>query len=476
MEVEDEELNNETLNVFELEKIINDKIIKNICKFKIKTVKESQGTGFLCKINFINNNPMPALITCYHLLEQFFVSRNNYLSFYHYIKDKEKIENLELNKEKRIIYKNKIFDIVIIEIKEEDNLDIFDFLNIDDSINTENPQLKNKDYKKVFILHYPKATKEPHISKGIIKDIEQKINKNAYEYEYNKFLSNYSSYGGSSGSPVFNYKNICVVGLHSEGNHTGENKGKAILIKKAIDQFIIDKTNENILYYNSPYSYLDTIDIIYYLPADNKIMLFGSKFVDRYRNICKIIHNGTEYSLGQYLPITYEDIQNKYFTIKLKGINNITDASYMFRFVNNLKDIPKISRIDTSNITNMEVMFEGCEKLEELKGIDRWNVEKVVSMKGMFYNCLELKSLPDIGNWNPKSLKSCYEMFYGCKSLPNSEPSKIEKWRNMNNNMIKEAFNGYTYGKETNKILHCLNNIDETIDFWKNQVNKIVHF
>ena len=144
----------------------------------------------------------------------------------------------------------------------------------------------------------------------------------------------------------------------------------------------------------------------------------------------------------------------------------------MFRFVNNLKDIPKISRIDTSNITNMKVMFEGCEKLEELKGIDRWNVEKVVSMKGMFYNCLELKSLPDIGNWNPKSLKSCYEMFYGCKSLPNSESSKIKIWRNM----IKEAFNGYTYGKETNIILHCLNNIDETIDFWKNQVNKIVHF
>ena len=221
---------------------------------------------------------------------------------------------------------------------------------------------------------------------------------------------------------------------------------------------------------------IQRIKIIYYLPADNKIMLFGSEFVERYRNICQIIHNGREYSLGQYLPITYEDIQNKYFTIKLKGINNITDASYMFRFVNNLKDIPKISRIDTSNITNMKVMFEGCEKLEELKGIDRWNVEKVVSMKGMFYNCLELKSLPDIGNWNPKSLQSCYEMFYGCKSLPNSETSKIEKWRNMNNNMIKEAFNGYTYGKETNKILHYLNNIDETIDFWKNQVNKIVHF
>ena len=42
--------------------------------------------------------------------------------------------------------------------------------------------------------------------------------------------------------------------------------------------------------------------------------------------------------------------------------------------------------------------------------------------------------------------------------------------------MIKEAFNGYTYGKETNKILHYLNNIDETIDLKKNQVNKIVHF
>ena len=91
----------------------------------------------------------------------------------------------------------------------------------------------------------------------------------------------------------------------------------------------------------------------------------------------------------------------------------------------------------------MEVMFEGCEKLVELKGINRWNVENVVSMGYMFYNCLKLVYLPEIEEWNPINLKKCYQMFYRCKSLPISEASKIEKWKNVNKNVIKEAFKGY---------------------------------
>ena len=167
MDVEEEDLDNENYKIIELKEKIRDKIIKNICKFKYKVGNdEIEGTGFLCKINYINNDMMPVLITCYHLLEAAFLEQIKNLCFLHYLKGQEKIENLELN-EKRIIYRNEELDIVIIEIKEEDNLDIFDFLNIDNSVNLKNPLLLNK---KVYLLHYPKSFKDIHITQGHIYD------------------------------------------------------------------------------------------------------------------------------------------------------------------------------------------------------------------------------------------------------------------------------------------------------------------
>ena len=49
-------------------------------------------------------------------------------------------------------------DIVIIEIKEEN---IFDFLDIDNSVNINNPQVKNK---KVFLIHYPKSSEKIYLT------------------------------------------------------------------------------------------------------------------------------------------------------------------------------------------------------------------------------------------------------------------------------------------------------------------------
>ena len=137
MEDEEEDLGNENFKVKELEEKIRDKVVKNICKFKYNLGKnKTEGTGFLCKINYTNNpnDIMPVLITCHHLLENAFYAKINNLRFLHYIKGKEDIVNLELNG-KRIIYINEKLDTVIIEIKEEDNLDIFDFLSIDNSVN-----------------------------------------------------------------------------------------------------------------------------------------------------------------------------------------------------------------------------------------------------------------------------------------------------------------------------------------------------
>ena len=194
--------------------------------------------------------------------------------------------------------------------------------------------------------------------------------------------------------------------------------------------------------------------------------MFGDEFVVRYRknNACRIIYNGIEYPIKEFFPFDNTNIHNKNIRIKLKGINLMTDLSHMFRKANNLIDVPNISSIDTSRVKNMEVMFEGCNQLVELKGINRWNVENVVSMKGMFFECSKLKYLSEIEEWNPINLKNCYLMFFGCKSLPNSETSKIEKWKNVNLEITKEAFYGYTYGKKTNVILHGIGQPKQTIN------------
>ena len=391
---------------------------------------------------------MPVLITCEHLLNDNFFNSNNELSFLHYLNGEEKTEKLDLN-ENRKVYRNKDLDVVIVVIKEKDNLDIFDFLNIDDSINIKNPQIKNK---KVFLLHYPKSLKDVYISQGTIYDLsnDEIIND---KYQCNSFFVDYSSFKGSSGSPVFNYENNYVIGLHNRKDENSEIR-EAILIKRVINQFN-EYIKPIIFDYKSPYSYLNTIDIIYSLPSDgNIIKLFGTEFVNRYKKKLNIIYNGKKYPISEYFYINKNDLLNKDFRIKLIGVKRIKDASYMFRFVNNLLDVPNISRMDAKNIKSMEVMFEGCEELKELRGINRWNVENVVSMRGMFYDCKNLKYLPEIEEWKSNNLQNCYQMFYGCESLPNSEASKIEKWKNINPNIRKEAFNGYSYGYKTNYYVH----------------------
>ena len=367
--------------------------------------------------------------------------------------------------EQRIIYKDKDLDITIIEIKEEDNLDIFSFLEIDNSINIED--LQTTINTKIYLLHYPLGSEEVYISKGYIKDLFKESFK-LVEDNINMFVTDYSSYKGSSGAPVLNYNNNLVIGIHNAGKLNKQNEARGLFIKRGINKFIEKMSKENNQVYKSPYSFIDTIDIIYHMPCSDNIKIFGTEFVSRYKNICKIIHNGVESPIIEYYFLSYDDIQNDDFRIKLKGINLVNDMSYMFRKCKYLKELPNISRIDTSNKTNMKVMLEECKYLEKLPNLKRWNVENVTTMRGMFYNCINLQKIPGIDNWNPINLTDCYEMFFGCKSLSNSEVSKIEKWQNVAANIRNKAFKGYKFGTKTNKLIYCVtDNFDESLKYLK---------
>ena len=115
------------------------KIIEQMEKkiFKICLNDGSKGTGFFCKIPFINNKELKVLITNNHVINlemgKITISINN----------NKEIREIDLNN--RIKYTNKEYDITIIEIKEED--EIKDYLEIDEDI-------MKKGSNKLYINKY----------------------------------------------------------------------------------------------------------------------------------------------------------------------------------------------------------------------------------------------------------------------------------------------------------------------------------
>ena len=165
---------------------------------------------------------------------------------------------------------------------------------------------------------------------------------------------------------------------------------------------------------------------IVYKPKE-KANLFGSYFVKNNLEKCKILYKNNEYDLTEHLGDIEPNYNNKKeYSIKLKGINNVTDMSYMFSGCNSLISLPDLSKLDTSKVNNMYAMFFGCNSLPSLPDISKWNISNVNNLGYMFYGCNLLKSLPDISIWNTSNVISMSSMFNGCKSLL-SLPD-ISKW------------------------------------------------
>ena len=190
------------------------------------------------------------------------------------------------------------------------------------------------------------------------------------------------------------------------------------------------------------------ITIVYNHKGNNikKLNIFHSDFVKKNKDKCKIIYKEKEYELTQYFDIDSNYDDNGLLSIKLKGIDNIVDASKMFYKCKSLLSLPDISNWntskvinmmnifykcrslislsgisnwDTSNVRNMCCMFYGCSSLAHLPVILNWNTSKVSDMRGMFHECQSLKSFPDISKWNIINVKDISYMFYSCKFLNN---------------------------------------------------------
>ena len=199
--------------------IILEQMKKNICK--IIRDDGSKGTGFFCKIPFINNNKLSVLLTNNHVINDL----NKNITIYY----DDKYIDIILEDRKK--YTNKEYDITIIEIKEKDKIE--DFLEIDEEIMKEGA-IKSYIKESVYVLQYKE---EKSVSYGILKNIMEDKN---YDFSHLCYTEK-----GSSGSPIINLKKNKVIGIHKEATNNNYNKG--LFLNYPIKEFINKYKNNNII-------------------------------------------------------------------------------------------------------------------------------------------------------------------------------------------------------------------------------------
>ena len=192
-------------------------------------------------------------------------------------------------------------------------------------------------------------------------------------------------------------------------------------------------------YFNHPFFIKDYIKIVYKINEnDEKIKLFGDKFIENnfnLKNKIKIIHETKEYEFQQFFDVkNIHKNDNNILKIKLKGINELINISYMFDECESLLSILYFSNWNSSKINNMKCMFNRCKNLISLFDISNLNTSQVRNMSFLFSRCKSLISLPDISIWDTSKVFNMSYMFYRCKSLESL--ADISKW-NLSNVIYK---------------------------------------
>jgi surface protein len=140
---------------------------------------------------------------------------------------------------------------------------------------------------------------------------------------------------------------------------------------------------------------------IYKIDKNRKLKLFGDTFLDnnkKFKETCIIECEGKEFA---YKDFNIDNFSNKEtLEIKIKGIEKITNPSFMF-VDKPLISLPNnISDWNTKNWTDISHMFSYCNLLSYLPDISNWNTKNVEDLDSIFSGCSSLISLPDISKWN----------------------------------------------------------------------------
>ena len=199
---------------------------KCICKIENKN---GNGTGFFCYIPY-KGEKYPVLITNNHVIDESIIKENQNITIGI---NNDKIQmQIKIN-DNRKIYTSKKYDTTIIEINQKKD-NIYNFLELDNSIFNENTDIFNKS---IYIIQYPRLgyCQEASVSYGIFKSLD---NYNIIHY--------CCTNNGSSGSPILNLINNRIIGIHKESS-IKFNFNKGTLLKYPIKEYL---NKENLIIIN----------------------------------------------------------------------------------------------------------------------------------------------------------------------------------------------------------------------------------
>ena len=193
---------------------------------------------------------------------------------------------------------------------------------------------------------------------------------------------------------------------------------------------------------------------------DNKVVLFGDKFVNNNKENCFLIINGKNIvELNRFIDLKdiYEKIPKEApLSLKVQLIERkrkvMTDLSFMFYNISTITDISYSSNYDSGEVRNMSYMFYNCQSTCLPNFIEKFNTINVIDMSYMFYNCSLVKQIPDISKWDVRFLKKANNMFENCLSL--SIFPDILNWKMINIEQMNYMF----------KNCKSLQNLPDTLD------------
>ena len=166
------------------------------------------GTGFFCKFK-VNGRIMKALFTNNHVLNENLIKENSIIE----LRNKDEIKELKITSN-RFKCTNKELDYTCIQIL--DNEDYNNFLEIDDNIKCQNPNVQYGN--KLGVVYQFPDNQDISCGEGFIEGIK-KVNDN------NIIIHKIITDIGASGSPIVLSDNLKVIGIHCRRKNNGRNEG-----------------------------------------------------------------------------------------------------------------------------------------------------------------------------------------------------------------------------------------------------------
>ena len=416
---------NEPINKKEIEELFKKE--DAMCKIKSKKLihgklEDIDGSGFFLEINMNDILFKKCLLTNSHVLNGNDIKLNKEIKLVY----KNEIKKIKIT-ENRKVYTNEELDYTCIEIFDKDN--IKEFFKIDE--NLLEYSIENYKNKNIFILQYPKGN-EISFSSGTILDIKD-----------TKIIHNCSTNNGSSGSPIISRNSdYSVIGVHygSDKDKTFNLSTNIISIINHIKNYTNNKNNYIIAEIEIKEEDINkNIKIISSYEEMKKINCWKDRKDDyKYENEkeikenCEIKINNNKIQFSYYYIFKNEGKYKIEYTFK----NKLSKICYMFFGCTSLINI-NLSNFNTQNVTNMSNMLCGCSSLTNIN-LSNFNTQNVTNMESMFCNCSSLTNI-NLSNFNTQKVTNMSYMFYDCSSLTNINLSNFNT-QNVTNMLC--MFNG----------------------------------